>query len=80
MSTSLTRAEAHQLVDDCYLDGMLNDLAMFWQLVGYKNDGSSFSDDDLHEYVEDSCLSDATRANGPRDSDPSGLLYFEVQP
>lgn len=75
---TLTRANAHQLVDDAFADGTLADMqaiAAHWDIAGHWN-GTLDKDhwyDNLHEHVDTCASGDDARSNGPKDSDDSGL-------
>lgn len=77
MST-LTRAEAHALVDAAYLgedDVTLSELAEAWAVAGHWNETVPADHwySVLHEFVDQQACDDETRANGPRDNDETGL-------
>jgi len=78
MNTTLTRGEAHQLIDDAFADGTAADMraiAAYWDLSGHWNENCTKDDwyDDLHEHVEMCASGDDARSNGPKDSDDSCL-------
>jgi hypothetical protein len=72
MST-LTRAEAYELVDNHADDRRaLLAIAAAWELAGYWNAHAAFTADQLREHI-DMCGMDDVRSNGPHDSDDTGL-------
>jgi len=85
MST-LTRAQAHQLVDEAHriagrgslMDASavcLMDLHEHW--IGHRdvteNDTANSIAEALHDYVDECCNGDDVRSNGPHESDPTDL-------
>lgn len=70
---TLTRAEAHALVDAAEQLGALDQLAEGWDLAGWWNCRADWDVTDFHEHIENCCLTDDVRSRGPRDDDDSGL-------
>jgi hypothetical protein len=73
ITTTLTRAEAHDLIDAFAADDRLAVLARHWDLAGHWNDNAVWDADDLHQHADDSADGDDQRSNGPHDADDSGL-------
>lgn len=80
MSTkTLTRDAGHDLVDAAEQLGALAQLAEGWDVPGHWNDYAAQWDvGALHDYVDDACLSDESRANGPQPDDDTGLPDVEL--
>lgn len=74
---TLTRAEAHQWIDDAFTDGTVSDLraiAAHWDIAGHWNEHVTADEwyTILHEFVQDQG-GDDTRSNELQDSDDTGL-------
>lgn len=75
---TLTRQQAHDLIDAAINGGTaddLRDIARQWELAGSWNDMAEWSADDLHQHVEDVACPDDDKT--PRPSDPTGLPGFD---
>ena len=72
MST-LTRDDAHDLVDAAEQLGALALLAEGWDVPGHWNEQAELDSGMLHDYVDEMCLSDETRSRGPHGDDDTGL-------
>lgn len=81
MSKSLTRAEAHEVVDAAEQMGALAHLAAHWELPGHWNENAEYWNAAcFHEYVDEMAESmQDRRASGrnPKDSDRTGLVAWE---
>ena len=77
MNTTLTRADAIDMIDDA-LDGPdaaqdIRSIAVAW--IGHDEFDGTLEEtaDALREYVDAACLTDAVRSRGQRDDDDTGL-------
>ncbi len=81
----LTRSDAHQYVDDIYVDGTVAEmrkLAEHWNVAGHWNETLPREDwyYTLHEFVdqEADALRDTRSGRNPKDSDPTELTAPEA--
>lgn len=73
-AVTLTREQAHDLIDDCENRDALRALSVHW--IGHDQDGLSAEEllSLLHEYVDAAAFNgDDERSNGPKDDDPTDL-------
>jgi len=77
MNATLTRAQAHDVVDAAAQMGALSHLAAAWELAGYWNENAEWTADTFHEHVDDCASGDDARSNGPKESDDTGLPEWE---
>jgi hypothetical protein len=66
---TLTRAAAYAVIEEHEDDGTLDALREHW--IGHAD--GDMGVEDLQDYVDECCLTDSVRSNGPRDSDDTGL-------
>lgn len=67
----LTRSEALALIDEAEQLHTLPALAAFW--IGHSEHDPENLAEMLRDYVDECCLSDNVRSNGPSDGDDTGL-------
>lgn len=74
MADTLTRAQAHELVDAAAQMGGLSHLAAAWDVPGYWNAGAEWDADAFHALVDERITnSERERAYGPSDDDETDL-------
>ena len=76
---TLTRSQAHEVVDEAAQLGALSHLAAHWELAGHWNESAEWTADSMHEHVDDCAemLRDSRDGSNPKDSDDTGLDAWE---